>query len=287
MGRMLANLKTERYFSFPVELDNFNFYVYNVGLANKIYLTKSFDLHFSAIFTGSQSPFIDLIGFNSTDYDNYLTFSAGMTYKVGKGKDRESVDWIMRPPKSEKQKKQNEEQRPQDMLAEFKTTCADSVNVLNKKLDEVAVENQELKNEVEEIKKQLAALPVTPKDTTTYVAIAPIVDPTKVVAAPSTTKTKQITKQDSLDMLGKDFQLPQHKYNVIVASFHNFDYAQKYADMLRKKGYNVVLQKFTLRQDVMRACILSTDDKREALKMVRMSQVSINPETWIYTVPDK
>jgi cell division septation protein DedD len=193
----------------------------------------------------------------------------------------------MRPPKSEKQKKQNEEQRPQDMLAEFKTSCADSVNVLNKKLDEVAVENQELKNEVEEIKKQLAALPVTPKDTTTYVAIAPIVDPTKVVAAPSTTKTKQITKQDSLDMLGKDFQLPQHKYNVIVASFHNFDYAQKYADMLRKKGYNVVLQKFTLRQDVMRVCILSTDDKREALKMVRMSQVSINPETWIYTVPDK
>jgi cell division septation protein DedD len=113
------------------------------------------------------------------------------------------------------------------------------------------------------------------------------VDPTKVVAAPSTTKTKQITKQDSLDMLVKDFQLPQNNYNVIVASFHNFDYAQKYADMLRKKGYNVVLQKFTLRQDVMRVCILSTDDKREALKMVRMSQVSINPETWIYTVPDK
>ena len=80
MGRMIADLKTERYFSYPVELDNFNFYIYNVGLANKIYLTKSFDLQFSAIFTGSQSPFIDLIGFNTTDYDDYLTCCRGTNY---------------------------------------------------------------------------------------------------------------------------------------------------------------------------------------------------------------
>lgn len=286
MGRMLANLKTERYFSFPVELENFNFYIYNIGLANKFYLTKSFDFQFSGIFAGSQSPFVDLIGFNITDFDDYLTFSAGITYKVGRDKDRESVDWSMRPPRSERQDKQKEEKRSQDMLAAFETTYSDSVNVLNKKLDEAVLENQELKNEVEELKKQLAAIPLPPKDTISYAALAPIVDPSKVVAAPTTPQI-QITKQDSLDIHGKDVQLPQHKYNVIIASFRNFDNARKYAYMMRKKGYNVVLQKFTLTHDVMRVCILSTDDKREALKMLRMAEANINRESWIYIVPDK
>jgi cell division septation protein DedD len=283
MGRMIADLKTERYFSYPVELDNFNFYIYNVGLANKIYLTKSFDLQFSAIFTGSQSPFIDLIGFNTTDYDDYLTFSAGITYKVGKGKDRESMDWSMRPPKHERQQQQKEEQRQKDMLANYKTPCADSVDVLNKKINELAIENDTLKNEIQALKKQLAAIP--PRDTTPLVAVAPITGQNNL--APKTGSTKPMTKQDSLDILGKDVELPQHKYNVIIASFRNFDYARKYADMMRKKGYNIVLQKFTLTHDVMRVCILSTDDKREALKMLRMAEASINPETWIYTVPDK
>ncbi len=133
------------------------------------------------------------------------------------------------------------------------------------------------------MKKQLAA--ILPSDTTPIISVAPIADPNQLAA--KTGSTKPMTKQDSIDILGKDVELPQHKYNVIIASFRNFDYAQKYADMLRKKGYNVVLQKFTLRQDVMRVCILSTDDKCEALKMLRMAEASINPETWIYTVPDK
>ncbi len=107
--------------------------IYNIGLTNKIYLTKSFDLHFSAIFTGSQSPFINLIGFNTTDYDDDLTFSAGITYNIGKDKERESMDWSMRPPKHERLQQQKEEQLQQDMLANYKIPCADSVDVLNKK----------------------------------------------------------------------------------------------------------------------------------------------------------
>lgn len=106
--------------------------------------------------------------------------------------------------------------------------------------------------------------------------------PNKSETTSTTTSTASTPAQ-----LPSDISLPIKKYNVIVNSFRNTNYARTFADKMRKQGHEVHLIKFTAEHEYTRICILTTDDRKEAIKALQAARIKINPETWLFVKPDQ
>jgi hypothetical protein len=356
MGRMLSDLRRESFDGSERTLNDFDFYIYHIGLLNRFRINNNFDFLFSAMYFGSQAAYLDYV-FDAGKYDRYLSFNAGITYKIG-GNSRDLADWAeKRKPRVRQQRindkeqvdgpvaksKNNDDETDENKIAESKSessenkTKANQQEIAKGKSTDVPIEpeknnepikqtdadeasqekkkssnyadapnaknqaqaNPQLQNKPANIKKQPAptvneSSSQQPSTSSTNIkpSTTPNIVPNENTLVANESSTKKITDSKSANAstlsseLPNDVSLPIKKYNVIVNSFRNTNYARTFAEKMRKQGHDVHLIKFTAQHEYTRICILTTDDRSEAIKVLQSARIKINPETWLFVKPD-
>ena len=75
---------------------------------------------------------------------------------------------------------------------------------------------------------------------------------------------------------------PVAKYNIIVAVYAGNKYATSFRNKLRAKGFHAAAFKSSANSKMTRVCIFTTEDKKEAIKVLNKVRNEIEPEAWIH-----
>lgn len=79
-----------------------------------------------------------------------------------------------------------------------------------------------------------------------------------------------------------DISAPLEKYNVVVGAYTAQKYAFSFRDNIRSKGYEAAIFRSNPNSKMLRVCVSSTPDKREALRMLRKARTEIDSKSWIH-----
>ena len=79
-----------------------------------------------------------------------------------------------------------------------------------------------------------------------------------------------------------DISAPLEKYNVVVGAYTAQKYAFSFRDNLRSKGYEAAIFRSNPNSKVLRVCVISTQDKSEALRTLRKARTEIDSKSWIH-----
>ena len=80
---------------------------------------------------------------------------------------------------------------------------------------------------------------------------------------------------------------PAATYNVIGGAYLNKKYAYIFRNKLRAKGYGAAIFRSSTNSRMLRVCFFSTEDKKEAIKMMRKGRTEIDPQVWIHVFHSK
>jgi regulator of replication initiation timing len=71
-------------------------------------------------------------------------------------------------------------------------------------------------------------------------------------------------------------------YNVVVGAYTSSKFALIYRNKLRSKGYDAAVFRSTNNSRILRVCVISTPNKRDALRVMRKVRAEIDPKSWIH-----
>jgi TolA-binding protein len=110
------------------------------------------------------------------------------------------------------------------------------------------------------------------------------VTPERTATTTPEVTTNELTKElNSIDGV----VAPIARYNVIVGAYRGTRYAYRFRDKLRADGYNAAVFKSNINSKIYRLCAFTTDDKQEAISMMRQLRKTIDPEAWIHVYTGK
>ena len=236
-----------------------------LGYEARRYLTNAFDLILGMDFSYNQTKWLDQ-SYDKSSLNNHLYVHTGITYKIGASKSKQHIDWTHSTYNNFKDRKKVTPKLP---VLE-KPVVMDSVVKAPEPIvtpePEPVVTPEPKPEPVVEPKSVVEPKPapvVEPKP-------APVVEPAPV---------KQPESQNSNEVAP-----PMHKYNVVVAcySVNKLAVAKNNQAKLENRGYNTNIFRTSMKSQLLRLSIISTDDKDEALKVARKARKEIDPNSWIY-----
>lgn len=139
-------------------------------------------------------------------------------------------------------------------------------------------ENNQLKNKINDLQQQIDQLKHSPN---------------KGGSNPSFNNKQndnsQVNKTASNEGLNKinDVVAPTYKYNVIAGAYIGEKYAYIFRDKLRAKGYEAAVFKSNTNSRILRVCVLTTENKSEAINMMKKVRSEIDPGSWVHVFPIK
>jgi hypothetical protein len=249
---------------------------YQLGLGSRFYLNYLIDLYAGAEYHYVESYFLD--GFkevNNPSLDTYMNFYAGLSIKLGAKKHANLLDWSHKNVAKEAENPVIEEPKIEAMP--------------------IVVEP----NPVVEPAPTLAPTPIVePVPTSTKVPIqtptptptpttSPVARPrpAQALAQPRATEpAKNETKNTKTNDLNNEVTPPPSRYNVIVGcySINKLAVAQYAQRSLVNKGFNPSLYRSSSNSRMLRLAIISTDNRVEAIKILRQARKEVEPGSWLY-----
>jgi hypothetical protein len=244
-----------------------------VGYEARKYLTHNFDLIAGVDFSYNQSKWLDQ-GYDKKTLNNHLYFHTGVTYKIGTNKDREHIDWSYSNYNNYKDKSTTIEQVPV-----IEKPAAEQPKIDTSKMAVVAP--------VEPVSEPVVVEPTPVVVEPTPEPVKPVVQPTP---APKPTPTPKpapvVTPKPAAPayVATDEVTPPPSKYNVIVGcySVNKLAVAENTKARLARKGYDPSIYRSSNASKLLRLAVISTDDKAEALKILRKARKEIDPYSWMY-----
>ncbi len=248
-----------------------------LGYEARRFLTNSFDLIAGVDFSYNQSKWLDQ-AYDKPNLNSHLFIHTGITYKIGASKTRLHIDWSHSTYNNFKNRKK--------LTPKLPVLEKPTVDTIAKVEPAPIVEPEPV---VEEPKPEPKPEPVVepvvePKPEPVVepkVAPKPVVEPkpTPVVVVPTPEPAKQPAQPKSNEVAP-----PMYKYNVVVAcySVNKLNIAKLNQKKLENRGFTTNIFRTSMKSQLLRLSILSTNDKEEALKLARKARKEIDPYTWIY-----
>jgi chaperonin cofactor prefoldin len=75
---------------------------------------------------------------------------------------------------------------------------------------------------------------------------------------------------------------PVARYNVVAGAYAGDKYAYIFRDKMRAKGYDAAIFKSDVNSRILRVCIFTTEDKGEAISVMRKARREVDPKSWIH-----
>ncbi len=97
---------------------------------------------------------------------------------------------------------------------------------------------------------------------------------------PSNELTKNLNTIDGITA-------PVARYNIIVGAYLSQKYAYIFRDQMRAKGYEAAIFKTGANSRMLRVCIFTSEDKTEAIKVMRKARSEVNPGAWMHIYNQK
>jgi hypothetical protein len=257
-----------------------------VGYAARKYINHQFDLIAGVDFNYNGSKYIDQVYANSS-LDNHLYFHSGVTYKIGTSKDREHIDWSSANYNNFKDKKTVLQQVPvieKPVIEEPKIEAMPIVVEPNPVVEAAPAPAPTPTPTpiVEPVSTPIQTPAPTPTPTTSPVARP---RPAQALAQPRATEpAKNEPKNTKTNDLNNEVTPPPSKYNVIVGcySINKLAVAQYAQRSLVNKGFNPSLYRSSSNSRMLRLAIISTDNRVEAIKILRQARKEVEPGSWLY-----
>lgn len=80
---------------------------------------------------------------------------------------------------------------------------------------------------------------------------------------------------------------PIERYNVVAGAYAGSKYAIIFRDKMRAKGYEAAIFRSDVNSKILRVCVLSTTDKKEAIRVMNKIRTEIDPKAWIHVYRQK
>lgn len=282
-----------------------------IGYQARKYINAHFDLIAGVDFNYNGSKYIDQ-AYTNTSIDNHLYFNTGATYKIGTSKDREHIDWAYQKYNNYKNRKAVLAQIP---VIEKPVTEEPKIEVIPVAEEPAPASEGSVTDSV--IAVTQVASPV--QDKTVPTAPTPELNPSPInqnvsVPAPASVSLKTTVQAPTITpatvssakkfeekirnsaYLGQtnnkpksyiasyDVVPPPYKYNVIVGcySVNKLTNAKNIQDQLALKGYSPSIYRSSTNSRMLRLAVISTDDKADAIRVLRKARKEIDPGSWIY-----
>jgi hypothetical protein len=282
-----------------------------IGYQARKYINAHFDLIAGIDFNYNGSKYLDQ-AYANTSIDNHLYLNTGVTYKIGTSKDREHIDWAYQNYNNYKNRKTVLEQVP---VIEKPVTEEPKIEVIPVAVETAPASEGSATDSVMPVS-QVAA---PAQDKTVPSAPAPELKPSPInenvsvpepssvpvkttVQAPATSPAPvssakkyeaKIRNSSSLSQTNNkpkayiatyDVVPPPYKYNVIVGcySVNKLSIAKNTQDQLALKGYSPSIYRSSTNSRMLRLAVISTDDKADAIRVLRKARKEIDPGSWIY-----
>lgn len=260
-----------------------------LGYQARKYINHQFDAIGGLDFNYNQSKYIDN-AYNKSGMNHHLYFHAGVTYKIGTTKDKEHIDWAYENYNNFKNKKTTLEQVP---VIEKPVTEEPKIET-TPVVVEPAVEpapKVEPTPAVEPTPVVEPAPKVTPK-TAPKAEPAPVSEPNPAVTpAPRRNTPRATTPRESAPVTETkpyvatdDVTPPPSRYNVIVGcySVNKLSVAKNTQRRLAAKGFEPSIYRSSMNSRMLRMSVISTDDRSEAIKVLRKARKEVDPGSWLY-----
>lgn len=246
------------------------FYTGFGGLAVRYYLTPKFDIVASIGLYFTQTAFIDAIPTDNNRYDKYMLNAVGISYKIGARKGKEHIEWS-KDYRKKKRTLPKMEQKSTDGNSYALKTNKDSINKVQTQQHTEQIKPQ-LTDKYADTLQQQARLNEPKQSHLSDSSVVPI-KPANSIIEPTKTALNNI---DSVTT-------PQYKYNIITGAYSTRQNAFRARNRMRTKGYhNASVFRSDNNSGIFRVMIFATDDKKEALRVLRKIRIEIDPRTWIF-----
>lgn len=80
---------------------------------------------------------------------------------------------------------------------------------------------------------------------------------------------------------------PIARYNVVAGAYAGEKYAFIFRDKMRAKGYEAAIFKSDINSKILRVCLFTTQDKEEAMRMMRKVRAEVDPKAWVHVYYEK
>ena len=261
-----------------------------VGYEARKYIRHDLDFIAGMDFSFNQSKYFDG-AYNKPTLNSHLYPHAGVTYKIGTSKDREHIDWsygsynnfkdktthIEQVPIIEKPNTQEPPKMDTSMLVST-PPVSEPVPPTPAVIEEPKVAPQVVVEPVVEPTPEIKPVPVptpitraTPRSRT-RTTVPPLAKPNINPAAPNESEPDN------------ELTPPPTRYNVIVAcySVNKLNVAISNKAKLERKGFSPSIYHSSANSRILRMSVISTDDRAEAISVLRRARKEIEPQSWLY-----
>ncbi len=248
-----------------------------LGYEARRYLTNAFDLIVGMDFSYNQTKYLDQ-SYDKPNLNSHLYIHTGLTYKIGASKTKQHIDWTHSTYNNFKDRKKITPKLPVLDKPVVMDTAVKAPEPVVEPIPEPVVAPEPKPEPVVEPKPEPVVEPKpAPVD---QPKPAPVVQPKPApVVEPKPIIVNQPVKQTSGEVTP-----PLYKYNVVVAcySVNKLNIAKLNQKKLENRGFNTNIFRTSMKSQLLRLSIISTDDKAEALKIARKARKEIDPYSWIY-----
>ncbi len=109
----------------------------------------------------------------------------------------------------------------------------------------------------------------------------------KQVPVPSTEPKTEVTDPSAGLNSIDGIVAPIERYNVVAGAYAGSKYAIIFRDKMRAKGYEAAIFRSDVNSKILRVCVLSTTDKKEAIRVMNKIRTEIDPKAWIHVYKQK
>ncbi len=236
------------------------FYVYRLGAQARYYLNYAFDVTGGINFDYVDTYWLDGAP-NDEGYNNILSLTVGISYKVLANKNKDLIDWnLPRKKKSKPVEKipviKKPVVKPTTPVTEVPKKDTTKLAAVPKPVDSVKVVKP-----AEPVKQPVAVVPTPKVDNT----------PNANPAGATTASTR------------KEFGEPDSVYNVVMGCYtlRSRIFAVRFRNKLIAKGYDAKVFR-SKGSRYYRVMAISTGDKQLALDVLKECRESIEPNAWMH-----
>jgi hypothetical protein len=195
----------------------------------------------------------------------------------------------------------------QTLALEGKTAELETKSIAQQKqIDSIQVEAKEMKtrmdtleSQMNQLKEQMNKQQAEPSKPDGKGVVAPIIVPSKGKTTkgnkPVSAGQKAVNNEaqpltpassENLNSID-DITFPVAHYNIIVGAYLSHKYAMIYRNKMRAQGYQSAVFRSSANSKMLRVCVFSSDDKKEALAMMRKVRKDVNPQAWMHIYNSK
>ncbi len=107
-----------------------------------------------------------------------------------------------------------------------------------------------------------------------------------IAVEPTTNNTPSNSITDGLNKIDGTVT-PLAKYNVIAGAYAGTKYAYIFRDKMRAKGYEAAVFKSDVNSKIYRVCLFTSEDKSEAMKMMKKIRAEFDAKAWVHVYNQK